>query len=433
MNRIILIGNGFDLAHGLPTKYSNFIDNHWENILNKLKDLDINEVFEDEIIKLKNPSKNYDANNYHSLKEEIKKKNKENEELDNVRYGRINTQPIKIEYLNKFFDILNNNRFKNWVDIEEEYYSELIKIKNNEEQSTFNHIDELNHDFEAIKNLLIKYLKNIDEQNKNQINKTLKIQNRIGNKIYFPIIPEDLNAEGLNHIVDIVNNEIDSYKDDPKNYEERFVVDINHILKNTNVPNRNPVIKNMLLSNNAINNFNLIPDNTLILTFNYTSTHYFYDNPNQFDVYSKKIFTKVKDIKIHGSVNKNDKNPVIFGYGDELDDEYISIEKLKNNNFLENIKSIKYSETANYKKTLEFLESDLYQIFIMGHSCGTSDRTLLNTLFEHKNCTSIKIFYHDKGNDGDNFSDLVRNISRNFNDKIKMRDRLVNKSNSEPL
>lgn len=26
MNRIVLIGNGFDLAHGLPTKYENFIN-----------------------------------------------------------------------------------------------------------------------------------------------------------------------------------------------------------------------------------------------------------------------------------------------------------------------------------------------------------------------------------------------------------------------
>ena len=30
MNRIILIGNGFDLAHGLPTSYGNFIDWYWE-------------------------------------------------------------------------------------------------------------------------------------------------------------------------------------------------------------------------------------------------------------------------------------------------------------------------------------------------------------------------------------------------------------------
>lgn len=31
MNRIVLIGNGFDLAHGLPTGYVDFINNYWEN------------------------------------------------------------------------------------------------------------------------------------------------------------------------------------------------------------------------------------------------------------------------------------------------------------------------------------------------------------------------------------------------------------------
>ncbi len=29
MNRLILIGNGFDLAHGLKTSYADFIDWYW--------------------------------------------------------------------------------------------------------------------------------------------------------------------------------------------------------------------------------------------------------------------------------------------------------------------------------------------------------------------------------------------------------------------
>ena len=29
MNRIILIGNGFNLAHGLPTSYKEFIEDYW--------------------------------------------------------------------------------------------------------------------------------------------------------------------------------------------------------------------------------------------------------------------------------------------------------------------------------------------------------------------------------------------------------------------
>ena len=79
-----------------------------------------------------------------------------------------------------------------------------------------------------------------------------------------------------------------------------------------------------------------------------------------------------------------------------MDDDYAAIEKLNDNQYLKNIKSIKYFETDNYKRLLEYINSDNYQVFIFGHSCGLSDRTLLNTLFEHKNCVSIKPYYHQK-------------------------------------
>jgi len=32
MNRIILIGNGFDLAHGMKTSYGDFINDYWGEI-----------------------------------------------------------------------------------------------------------------------------------------------------------------------------------------------------------------------------------------------------------------------------------------------------------------------------------------------------------------------------------------------------------------
>ncbi|WP_160070260.1 AbiH family protein [Sphingobacterium bovisgrunnientis] len=40
MNRLIIIGNGFDLAHGLPTSYSHFIKYIWSNIFKYSKDND---------------------------------------------------------------------------------------------------------------------------------------------------------------------------------------------------------------------------------------------------------------------------------------------------------------------------------------------------------------------------------------------------------
>ena len=37
MNRIIIVGNGFDLAHGLKTSYKDFISWYWEKTWKKLQ------------------------------------------------------------------------------------------------------------------------------------------------------------------------------------------------------------------------------------------------------------------------------------------------------------------------------------------------------------------------------------------------------------
>jgi hypothetical protein len=69
----------------------------------------------------------------------------------------------------------------------------------------------------------------------------------------------------------------------------------------------------------------------------------------------------------------------------------------------------------------------------MGHSCGNSDRTLLNTIFEHRNCISIKPYYYQKEGGTDSYIETVQNISRNFTDMKLMRDRVVNKQFCETL
>ena len=103
------------------------------------------------------------------------------------------------------------------------------------------------------------------------------------------------------------------------------------------------------------------------------------------------------------------------------------------NEVLRNIKTFKYSNEQNYRNMLRFIESSPFQVFIMGHSCGNSDRTLLNTIFEHKNCVSIKPFYYKKADGSDNYTEVVQNIARNFTDMKLMRDRVVNKVYCEPM
>ena len=68
----------------------------------------------------------------------------------------------------------------------------------------------------------------------------------------------------------------------------------------------------------------------------------------------------------------------------------------------------------------------------MGHSCGNSDRTLLNTIFEHENCSSIKPYYH-KWDGGDNYFDIVCNIYRNFTKNSSFREKVVEKNLCETL
>ena len=74
-----------------------------------------------------------------------------------------------------------------------------------------------------------------------------------------------------------------------------------------------------------------------------------------------------------------------------------------------------------------------FQVLIMGHSCGNSDRTLLNTVFEHEHCVSIKPFYHKWEDGRDNYLELVQNISRNFTNMRLFRDRVVNKEQCKTM
>lgn len=180
-----------------------------------------------------------------------------------------------------------------------------------------------------------------------------------------------------------------------------------------------------LVDDNLVPDELLYPNRLLLLNFNYTNTADLYVPQDERKCYWFPIN------HIHGKLENPES--IIFGYGDELDDQYSRIEKLNNNEYLSNVKSIKYLESDNYRRMLSFIDSAPYQVYIMGHSCGNSDRTLLNTLFEHKNCISIKPFYYIKENGTDNYLEIVQNISRNFTDMKLMRDRVVNKTYCEPL
>lgn len=409
MNRLVLIGNGFDLAHNLPTSYQNFIDWYWENwgmrLLHGMNRTETDDLCTFEIndgievsnwayafgwyYQRKNPFIPWDPNDVIQIAKE------------DTKFCNYSMSPF-LERITKSIET------KGWVDIENEYY-ELLK-KYVLEHTSEAKIDALNTQLHCLQEKLVEYLKSIEISDK-------IAKGEIRQKIYGVFKTSDISISGQNalqeHIESAFKREDIEWRWLSELYENSSLskgkVDDYRVKyeKNPNILNKEEPPMELML-----------PNHIMLLNFNYTHTA---------DLYCKKgdIFTVNQ---IHGDLNEP-KN-VIFGYGDELDDNYKAIVNKNENKFLGNIKSIKYLESDNYRKLLSFIESEPFQILIMGHSCGNSDRTLLNTLFEHKNCVSIKPYYRK---DKDNYIELVQNISRNFKDMKLMRDRVVNKTYCEPL
>lgn len=369
MNRVILIGNGFDLAHGLKTSYQDFIDDFWGQEKKKVvrglvrNNFDFSHNYEDDIIKIKSPcsiadlpkSVNTDATDYDWFVG-----------LSNSKYRyEINGKGILLRVIHKnaFLERISNKRWlQNWVDIEDEYYLALNECLTDTSNQK---VEKLNKEFFMIQDMLEEYL-------------TVQTEK----------YPEPLPRIKVNVFPEIYNG-----------------------------------------------NRNLLYNSTLFLSFNYTNMEkeYIARANALLENNGIKASAPTDTIHIHGELN-NQKNPIIFGYGDEVGEKYKILVDKNDNRYLENVKSFKYLDTSNYKDLRKFIESNnKYEVFVMGHSCGISDRTLLNILFGHKNCVSIKIFYHKKEDGTDNYGDMVKNISRHFSDNSVMRDKIVEKPRSCPL
>ena len=367
MNRIIIVGNGFDLAHGLNTKYEDFI--FW--------------CFKQYGYKLLHTSKKEVSDGLCSFK--IK---------DNVNistwasafqgwYYKREDPRIPWNETDVFFTVIEDRNLCDfstgslfqriwkqislgWVDIENEYFSLLTEERMSFDKGPISpNYKELNHQLDVLRDKLVQYLKCESE-------KTTPIIDNINDIIYRPIEQREISV---------------AYK--------------------------------RLLGENLTGD--VAPCATMLLNFNYTKT------PEMYLSESSNVVVNY----IHGCLENPES--VIFGYGDELDSDFKKLQNMNDNECMRHIKSIRYLESDSYRKMLEFIESDSFQIIILGHSCGLSDRTLLNTLFEHRNCVSIKPYYYVNEQGKDNYLDIVQNISRNFTNPQLMRDRVVNKTFCSPL
>ena len=413
MNRLILIGNGFDLAHGLETSYADFIDWYWTRRIMGLRGL-LSHISNDGLcsLKLKNEMNVWNVWAYNCISPYSKIDGKAI-----VEEIRKDTRNFSVESTPLFQEICYKIDTIGWADIEEIYYKHLTRQAHGARSPKV-----VNDEFDKIRKELIEYLTEIQDGITNDVNIP-----EVRRDIFKPFTKEDIAIGSMDQWNEMLKDRM-NYSDDKW---EHLVEAYNEIYGNRGY--YADIIERFCKSHSdevRLGEFDdvnercpgfLLPDNILLLNFNYTNTA---------DLYLPETY-KFSVNHIHGSLT----NPqsVIFGYGDEHDDEYQPLMNKKDNEYLRYIKSFHYLEAANYRKMLSFIEMDAYQVCIMGHSCGISDRTLLKTLFEHKNCVSIKPYYHQKPDGSDDYWNIVCNIARNISDPSLMRDRVVIKEHCEPL
>jgi len=361
MNRLILIGNGFDLAHGLKTSYNDFI--YWYLRESFIKAYTKRE-YEDGLISMKTIAGFYEMHNGINTPDDyfdfLYKNN-----IKELIYNK--DVYVQNKVWHPFFDFKLKSKFFekliiscidcNWVDIENEFYGELKKILNHDkEHEKKDLLTTLNYALKVLIDYLESYLA------------TISVQELVDR--YRIILQSSID------ISDIVESEL---------------------------------------------RITQLPRNNLILNFNYTATIKSYLPHENFRINN-----------IHGQIGDS-KNRMIFGFGDELDENYLKMEMETTKGFFEYIKSFWYFKTSNYHDLIRYIDSDEFQVFILGHSCGLSDRTMLNMIFEHPNCKSIKIYYYVDKQGNNNFTALTQEISRHFKNKGDMRRKIVPFDKSEPM
>lgn len=309
MNRLVIIGNGFDLAHGLPTSYGHFIDDYWKSVTSVFN-YEKKSSFKDDFIEVNYEfmSSSFDIaiveykniNSYAEFNYFIKRY-----ESGYSSYQYTDKNGCSLTFANKFFEIICKKSIENWVDIENVYY-EILKGRAKGNYMVNNYpwdIIQLNKEFEDVKNQLEKYLtKNILEK--------FSFKTEQNNNILNLFEPEIINPQ---------TEEYNKFLNQFPSSKRRYIIEYLKVFDTETSINQ--------MDKFFEKGYN---DEVLILDFNYTPT----TKPYTDKLF--KYFFNPKLIKIHGEL-QNNQNKLNFGFGDEYDEDYKLIENINNNEYLKNI------------------------------------------------------------------------------------------------
>ncbi len=349
---ILIIGNGFDLAHKLPTKYTDFLD-FLENV---------------RILKEEMPQ------NLEQLSDKIDENLRQY--LFNSNSSRLDINSKHQNYITEMYELSKDNLWITWFNQERKLNKTLGKYWIDFEA-------EISKVIQKIESTLLE-LSPIEEciDNYNELRFELNKYptfNLFINKIYDIDKSDEINME---RITEKLHNDLNKLIRCFEIYLEDFV-------------------KNIDISQLSLDIYNLNVDK--ILTFNYTNT------------YQKLYYTDVDCDHIHGKadINNNiESDNMVLGIDDYLNEN----EKFTNTNFIEFKKYYQRlikGTNCDYKKWIDEINQTKsftkHNVYIFGHSLASTDRDVLLDFIENEK-TIITIYYNNSNQYSDQICNLVHLI-----------------------
>lgn len=371
--KILLIGNGFDLAHGLPTSYSYFLD-----FCDKVEKIF---TFQHRLTEMVYKRKFLDDWNTDKT---IKSKLLEcYENRKNCFEDKITTQ---CKELDELYDCIKENV---WIN----YFLEREKS-----------IGENWIDFESeISNVVqaIETLKGYIERDED----VLKIKDtKQKTIIYFLKIAKKslqdvFNLKRIDGFIEDISIELDKLIRSLEIYICEFVNEIDIIKENDDIKT-------------------ITPD--YVLSFNYSNTY-------------ERIYGQSKEVTydyIHGKAdieNNVDTCNLVLGIDEYLEDD--KNDKLEFIAFKKFYQRIYKSTDSTYMKWVEQIKKYPevnHNLFIFGHSLDKTDRDILKLLICNDNVTTKIYYYRKNKNDKKELGKLIKNLVR-----IMGQDELISRTMGE--
>jgi hypothetical protein len=419
---ILVIGNGFDLAHGLPTKYGDFLDSV-------------------EAVKLFNNGYNKFLENLKNDKKELYKKVLPLENDNRLKEGYVEDLNKYIEnnfWIEHFLEIRASKREigENWIDFETEIGDVLKKLeysikpdyvfKKALKNIIFNHkklIYNNEHHFCKLESFILKNGGNDTMEKKDMIEDWAKEIDKeyLGSK----------NDSWESEYRDLIKVVISVLEKDLDRLIRAFEIYLSEVVDNIEITSTLGDLKTLFPLN--------------LISFNYTKTFEKIANDHFKKVYydDEKSEYKNEILYIHGKFDKNNLNTsvdfetnsdnIILGVYEELKDEknitdnFISFKKYYQR-ILKNTDNNNYTE-GNYKQYR--INNKNCNLYIIGHSLDISDNDLLeNLILEAKNTT---IFYHNKEANKTQIINLIKMLGQKKLLEYRNEGRIVFKKLDEKL